>query len=135
MCIRDRSNDAHWLAAGTAASCIHLYDLHKLPHAQSAEDVSQPWEAKLDEGECVKYLWGHTGPVYGLSFTCDKRLLYSCGFDGTVRMWVTDMGANVVVWRSHMLPVWDVEACPRGHWLASAGADWIVSLWCVQCFP
>lgn len=124
------SDDVRWLAAGTASSCIHLYDLQKLPHAQSAENASQPWEAKLDEGDCVKYLWGHSGPVYGLSFTCDKRLLYSCGCDGTVRMWVTEMGANVFVWRSHMLPVWDVEACPRGHWLVSGGADWVVSLWC-----
>lgn len=127
------SDDVHWLAVGSASSCVQLYDLEKLPHAQSSESGGQPWETNFDEGDCVKNLWGHNGPVYSLSFSCDKRLLYSSGCDGTVRMWVTEMGANVMVWRSHMLPVWDVEACPRGHWIASGGADWVLSLWCATC--
>lgn len=72
------------------------------------------------------------GSVYGLAFSYDNRLLYSCGGDGTVRMWAADLGANLVVWRGHMLPVWDVAAGPRGHWVASAGADWTAKLWCAS---
>jgi transcription initiation factor TFIID subunit 5 len=123
------SDDVQWLAVGTASSCVQLYDLQKQPQAQPAGSTSEPWEESLDEGDCVKYMWGHEGPVYGLAFNCDRRLLYSCGFDGTVRLWVTSMGANTMIWRSHLLPVWDIAACPTGHWFATGGADWIMSLW------
>jgi transcription initiation factor TFIID subunit 5 len=130
ICSMAVSDDVRWLAAGTADSCIQLYDLPKLPRAQSEGAAADAWEQQLADKDCVRYLWGHSGPVYGLSFGCDKRLMYSCGLDGTIRMWVTDMCANLAVWRGHMVPVWDVKACPRGHWFASAGADWVVKLWC-----
>lgn len=39
----------------------------------------------MDEktGETCKTLYGHNGPVYGLSFSPDRALLLSCSEDGS----------------------------------------------------
>ena len=68
-------------------------------------------------------LHGHTGPVYALDFTADKRLLLSGSGDGNVRLWSPALGVGLAALRGHMLPVWDVQSCPRGWLLASASAD------------
>lgn len=44
-------------------------------------------------------LRGHSRPVYGLDFSADERLLLSASGDGTVRLWSTDIGANLVAYR------------------------------------
>ena len=87
-------------------------------------------DLSLDAETSAKHLYGHAGPVYGLDFSCDKKALYSAGADGSVRLWVTDLGANAVLWEGHNAPAWCVAACPMGHWVASGGADWVCRLWC-----
>ena len=49
-----------------------------------------------------------------------------------VRLWSTELGANLMAWRGHMLPVWDVAACPSGYLLASTSADRTAHLWCTE---
>lgn len=44
-------------------------------------------------------LRGHSRPVYGLDFSLDERLLLSASGDGTVRLWSTEIGANLVAYR------------------------------------
>ena len=44
-------------------------------------------------------LRGHSRPVYGLDFSLDERLLLSASGDGTVRLWGTEIGANLVAYR------------------------------------
>lgn len=126
------NDDTTYAAAGTADSCIQLFNLESQPRAASAQISHDASSASLDCRDVpVRRLWGHSGPVYGLSFSCDRRIMYSCGCDGTMRGWVMLDGSNLVVWHGHMQPVWDVQACPRGHWIASGGGDWTVKLWCV----
>jgi WD40 repeat protein len=150
------SHEATIVAAGTAQSRIDLFDLRNARRvrplsadapgdAPVADDPdSRPTNgdggvaavgavASTDVEPLPEFsnpMWGHNGPVYGLDFSWDSRLLYSCGADGTVRMWPTEFQANLVVWEGHQLPVWDVRACPVGHWVASGGADWTAKLWC-----
>lgn len=93
---------------------------------------------------------GHSGPVYALSFspsialptnTADgnldtapsadsqPRYLLSCSADTTIRLWSLDTWTNLVVYRSHTMPVWDVRFCPQGHYFVSASADRTARLW------
>lgn len=44
-------------------------------------------------------LRGHSRPVYGLDFSLDSRLLLSASGDGTMRLWSTDLFANLVAYR------------------------------------
>jgi WD40 repeat protein len=125
------SDDVELVATGYEHAAIHLHDLTAMPRAAAQDPGSAATDSiALTHETAAKYLWGHDGPVYGLSFSCDKRVLYSCGCDGTVRLWATELGANLVVWEGHNVPVWDVAACPTGHWLATGSADSTCRLWC-----
>jgi WD40 repeat protein len=131
ICCMAASADATFVAAGTSNTGILLYNLAAMPHAShDAGDIPGKYAVPLESGDAQTCMYGHSGPVAGLSFSYDRRIAYSCGVDGTVRMWMTTKGINLVIWRGHLVPVWDVQACPQGHWIASAGADWTVKLWC-----
>lgn len=46
------------------------------------------------------------------------------------------MMSNLVCYKSHSRPVWDVEYGPRGYYFASASADRTARLWtCEQIMP
>lgn len=76
----------------------------------------------------LSYFQGHSGPIYSLSFSCEKRLLLSGSRDSTIRLWNLEMSRNLVVYRS-MAPVWQVQFCSRGYYFAASTADQTVSLW------
>lgn len=68
---------------------------HKRP-MEVAEDGAAA-ESPYAEGSAI--LRGHSRPVYGLDFSLDERLLLSASGDGTVRLWSTEVGANLVAYR------------------------------------
>ena len=89
-----------------------------------------------DDGEPVRKLVGHTGPVYSLSFdpiygsAQQPSSLLSSSQDGTVRLWSLDTYTNLVAYRGHGRdPVWDVEWGPMGVYFASASRDRTAKLW------
>jgi hypothetical protein len=50
---------------------------------------------------------------------------------GVSRLWSMEVRANLAVYKGHMLPVWDVAACPyfSPYYFASCGADRTARLW------
>jgi transcription initiation factor TFIID subunit 5 len=89
-----------------------------------------------DEGQPVRKLIGHSGPVYSLSFdpirgSADPpSSLLSSSQDGTVRLWSLDTYSNLVVYRGHGRdPVWDVEWGPMGVYFSTASRDRTAKLW------
>jgi transcription initiation factor TFIID subunit 5 len=59
----------------------------------------------LDENsaEQSKMLLGHSGPVYGLSFSPDRTMLLSCSEDGTIRLWSLQTWTCLVVYKVKLL--------------------------------
>lgn len=55
--------------------------------------------------------------------------MLSCSADATIRLWSLETWTNLVVYRSHQSPVWDVRFSPHGHYFVSASADRTARLW------
>ena len=78
------------------------------------------------DGEPVIELAGHDGPVRGLVFLSDGRLVTG-GDDGTLRLWDVDTGAVETVETGS--PITDVAVSGDGDLVASSGSDGIVRFW------
>jgi WD40 repeat protein len=87
------------------------------------------------EGNTTRKLVGHSGPVYSLSFdplggsAAPPRYLLSASADATTRLWSLDTMTNVVAFRGHQNPVWDVQWSPMGIYFATASRDRTARLW------
>ncbi|KAK4693020.1 transcription initiation factor TFIID subunit 5, partial [Phenoliferia sp. Uapishka_3] len=90
---------------------------------------------RLPSGPTSRKLIGHSGPIYSLSFdpvpgpSGPPRYLLSASQDSTIRLWSLETFTNVVAYRGHREPVWDVEWGPRGIYFASASRDRTARLW------
>ena len=89
-------------------------------------------------GSTTVKLVGHSGPVYGLSFDplsgpgAAPKYLLSSSQDATVRLWSLDTYTNVVAYRGHREPVWDVQWGPKGVYFATASRDRTARIWSTE---
>ncbi|KAK5699924.1 Transcription initiation factor TFIID subunit 5 [Elasticomyces elasticus] len=137
------SDDNTLAAIGTAESYIRVWSLDN-------RALTSPQDSPGFQPSSSRRLVGHSGPVYALSFSpsaavpqpqtnghtdhtttpdSQPRYMLSCSADTTIRLWSLDTWTNLVVYRSHNSPVWDVRFCPHGHYFASASADRTARLW------
>jgi transcription initiation factor TFIID subunit 5 len=86
-------------------------------------------------GSPTRKLIGHSGPVYSLAFdpvagsAAAPKYLLSGSADATVRLWSMDTMTNVVAYRGHQNPVWDVDWSPMGIYFTTASRDRTARLW------
>ncbi|EME40093.1 hypothetical protein DOTSEDRAFT_74821 [Dothistroma septosporum NZE10] len=137
------SGDNSLVAIGTAESYIRVFSLDN-------KALTSPIDPPSYQASASRRLVGHSGPVYALSFSPSVALpepttnghtnsfgrpesqpqyMVSCSADSTIRLWSLDTWTNLVVYRSHNMPVWDVRFCPQGHYFVSCSADQTARLW------
>jgi transcription initiation factor TFIID subunit 5 len=137
------SGDNCLVGVGTAESYIRIWSLENKP-------LTSPTDPRGHQPSSSRRLVGHSGPVYALSFSpsiaipktvtngnsstnksddSQPRYLLSSSADYTIRLWSLDTWTNLVVYRGHQSPVWDVRFCPHGHYFVSASADRTARLW------
>jgi len=86
-------------------------------------------------GSPTRKLIGHSGPVYSLAFdpvtgsAAPPKYLLSGSADATARLWSMDTMTNVVAYRGHQNPVWDVDWSPMGIYFTTASRDRTARLW------
>jgi transcription initiation factor TFIID subunit 5 len=75
-------------------------------------------------------LIGHSGPIYGVSMTCDANAFVSASHDKTVRFWQNNNNNNWLCSYSYKLPdiVWSVHMAKYGYFFATGCRDRSVRL-------
>lgn len=138
------SGDNTLVAVGTSESYIRIWSLENKPLTSSIDPPDY-------HPSSSRRLIGHSGPVYALSFspsialneatpttngtttttspTGTPRYLLSSSADSTIRLWDLSSYTNLVVYKSHAAPVWDVRFSPHGHYFVSCSADRTARLW------
>lgn len=87
------------------------------------------------KGSTTRKLIGHSGPVYSVAFdplsgsVASPKYLLSASADATTRLWSMHTMTNVVAFRGHDNPVWDVKWSPMGIYFATASRDRTARLW------
>lgn len=116
------NNDCNLVAGGFQDSYVKLWSLDGRPlRALSKKDPRNNSDSRK--------LVGHSGPVYGISFSPDNRYLISASEDKTARLWSLDTYTALVSYKGHNQPVWDVKFLPLGHYFATASHDQTARLW------
>ncbi|CEP13051.1 hypothetical protein [Parasitella parasitica] len=131
------TRDATLIAAGFSESFIKIWSLkgEKLKSLRNTinpahvNDYNDLNRQKERHGSEYKKLIGHSGPIYGLSFSRDNKYLVSCSGDKTARLWSTQTFSNLVVYKGHNSPVWDVDFGPYGFYFATASHDRTARIW------
>ncbi|CAO3655437.1 unnamed protein product [Mucor hiemalis] len=117
------SDDSTLVAGGFSESFIKIWHL-KGKKLKSKEEIDQGLP-----GTEYKKLIGHSGPIYGISFSHENQYLISCSEDQTVRLWSLETYTNLVCYKSHNYPIWDVDFGPYGFYFATASHDRTARLW------
>ncbi|KAI0094816.1 TFIID and SAGA subunit [Irpex rosettiformis] len=137
------SQDISLMAAGFSESYIRLWSLkgEKLTgfrsdfQSSSIKDATTLRKQKEKSGTTTRKLIGHSGPVYSVDFdpasgsAAPPRYLISASADATARLWSLDTMTNVVAYRGHQNPVWDVRWSPMGIYFATGSRDKTARLW------
>ena len=140
VCSVDITDDSSMVALGFADSTVKVWSLntHKLKGLKSADaldnlnrDADDVLHRMMDESSAAinKDLYGHSGPVYGVSFSPDRSQLLSCSEDGTIRLWSLQTWSCLVAYKGHMFSVWQVRFANTGYYFASCGHDKTARLW------
>ncbi len=74
-------------------------------------------------------LRGHTGPVWGLSYSPDGKTFASGAMDDLVILWDVKTLKQIFILKGHTDPVLTLRFSPDGKTLASAGKDNSIILW------
>jgi transcription initiation factor TFIID subunit 5 len=126
----DFSKDTELVAGGFAESYVRVWSVKGTPLESIIPSENQPTAPKS------RRLIGHSGPVYGVSFSPDKKYLLSCSEDKSARLWSMDTYTALVVYKGHDAPVWDVAFGPFGHYFVTGSYDHTARLWsCDHIYP
>ncbi len=79
------------------------------------------WDVK--SGQLLRQLRGHIGPIRGLAYRGDGRVLASGSEDATIRIWNSDDGALLQTLSGHTHAVQSVAFSPDGRRLASGAGS------------
>ncbi|XP_062112358.1 transcription initiation factor TFIID subunit 5-like isoform X2 [Humulus lupulus] len=130
--------DGSLVAAGFSDSSLKIWDMAKLGQQAvgsvlQGDDDANPNEFGSNGGKRPYTLFqGHSGPVYSASFSPMGDFILSSSADSTIRLWSTELNANLVCYKGHNYPVWDVQYSPVGHYFASASHDRTARIWSME---
>ncbi|CDW89409.1 transcription initiation factor tfiid subunit 5-like [Stylonychia lemnae] len=122
---------------------IQLAQRRKMVNPQTQtlniKDLRSDMEEKKSQKEYV--LYGHSGPVYGLTILLDDKSMLSCSFDTsryyfascsndrTAKLWQIKQHVPIRIFVGHLSDVEAIEFHPNVHYLATGSSDKQIRLW------
>jgi WD40 repeat protein/serine/threonine protein kinase len=85
------------------------------------------WDLKT--GQVRHVLRGHTGPVLGLAFSPDEKLIATASADTTVRIWDLNTGRENGAYRGHPFGAHSVAFTPDGKRVVVLSGDRVLKTW------
>lgn len=143
------SPDGRYLATGDWDGRLRIYDRHQKMECREyqlpgrifgvAVAHTQPLVAaggtggtihlhRFDETTAVRQLPGHTDTLKSLAFSADDQWLYSCGDDGTCRVWNVATGQQHALLGAGLDRLHSVALAPSGA-LATGGRRGEIHIW------
>lgn len=116
----------HDAGSGLAMALEVLQDQTELPYVPEAERAAYTALYGLREqmvftADAVRFQSAEYSP--------DGTRIVSAGSDGTVRVWSSDGGTEILVLNGHEGRVWSAQFSPDGTQIVSAGDDGTVRVW------
>ena len=125
---------------GTSESYIRVWSVDGKPLPSFHAEEQPPASRRLI---------GHSGPVYNLSFSpaiadpeyaedptspgsTNASFLLSCSADKTIRLWHLGLWQQLVIYKAHLGPVWDITWGPFGHYFMTGSHDKTALLWSTE---
>ena len=93
--------------------------------SSSFDGTVRLWE---DEATSSRVFEGHSGAIWGATFSPDGRSIVSSGEDYTIRVWDLSTGRSRII-RGHEAWVWDVIFSPSGKLLVSCDGSGLIKIW------
>lgn len=113
-----------FLNCGKMLNSCEISSTGKFAAAGLTDSTIKVWDMGIKEkGENESFsLVGHSSAVYGLDFCPDEQFLLSSGADYSIRLWMMSDRMNLVAYKGHNAPVWDVKFASVGYYFASASS-------------
>ncbi|KAK3248350.1 hypothetical protein CYMTET_42183 [Cymbomonas tetramitiformis] len=75
------------------------------------------------------HLWGHSEPIWAVTFSPDNRILATGSQDTAVCLWDVKTGECVATLKGHEHGIFSLCFSPDGQYLASASQDKTSRIW------
>lgn len=105
------------------------------PSQSDSKQFGEPTKSAFDEiikkHRMIK-LVGHTGSIYSINISPEKKYLISGSYDETIRLWNFVTKNTLVIYKGHFAPVLSVKFSPFSHYFASGGSDRTAKFWSIN---
>lgn len=97
---------------------------------QKTQEPGKPTQSAIPRGLTLRHtLHGHKEFISRIAWSPDGRVLASCSFDRTIKLWDTEIGELHRTFEGHSLNIHSVAWSPNGRLLASGSWDKTIKLW------
>jgi len=122
-----REQIAMQISRDTTVHCIAFSPDGRRIVSTGTDATIKEWD--VSNGEELRTLYGHEGPVFKFSFSPDGKRIVSGSWDRTVKVWDSITGKELMTFRGHDANIDAVAFSPDGRRIVSTSWDKRIIIW------